>query len=99
MAEELLEKIPPEKRWAITAKTLLRFSVLRGSKSMPTWLGKEEGILSPVWGWEKWVEILTKMMADGSKRFFTWVKERFNIPVEDLIDAFDFSTVVNTLQM
>lgn len=66
---------------------------------MPTWLGKNEGILSPVRGWETWIEILTKIMADGAKRFYPRVKEMFNIPVEDLIDAFAFCTVVATLQM
>jgi hypothetical protein len=36
--------------------------------------------------------------GDGAKRFYPWVKETFNIPVEDLIDACEFSTVVAMLQ-
>jgi hypothetical protein len=98
MAEELLKKIPAEKRWAITARALIRFSVLRGSKSMPTILGKEEGIISPVWGWEKWVEILTKVMAEGAKRFYPRLKEWFNIPVEDTKDVMNLLHIVSTLQ-
>jgi len=48
MAEDLLEKIPVETCWGITAQNLIRLSVLRGSMTMPTVLGKEEGVLSPV---------------------------------------------------
>ena len=97
--EELLEKIPIEKCWEITARTLLRFSVWRGSKSMPTLLGKEEGILSPVWGWEKWIEILTKIMGDGAKRFYPRVKETFNVPVEDAIEISELAVACAILQM
>ena len=66
---------------------------------MPTLLGEEEGILSPVWGWEKWIEILTKIMGDGAKRFYTWVKETFNVPVEDAIEVGDLSDACAILQM
>jgi len=99
MAEELLKKIPPEKRWAITACALLRFSVLRGSKSMPIILGKEEGILSPVWGWEKWMEILDKVMTDAVKRFYPRIKELLRVPVEDAKDVCELGFITATLQM
>ena len=84
---ELLEKIPPEKRWEITAKTLWRLMVLRGVRTMPTVMGKAEGIISPVRGWEQWQEIATKIMIDGAKKMYPWIKELFNIPVEDAIGA------------
>ena len=94
---ELLEKIPAEKRWLITAQVLSRFSVLRGSNFMPTLLGEEEGIFSPVWGWEKWNEILTKVMGDTGKRIFAMVKETFNIPVEDAVGAAKLTIAAGTL--
>jgi hypothetical protein len=96
---ELLEKIPPERRWAITAQSLLRLSVLRGSKCMPTILGKEEGIISPVWGWEKWVEIITKVISEAAKRFYPRIKEWFNLPVEDAKDMSELAIVGAILQM
>jgi len=99
MAEELLKKIPPERRWKITARALLRFSVVRGSKSMPTILGKEEGILAPVWGWEKWIEILTKVMTDAANRFYPRIKELLNMPVEDAKDVSELAHVTAVLQM
>ena len=46
MAEELLVKIPPEKRWAITAKTLIRVIISRMQKTSSPFLGKDDGILS-----------------------------------------------------
>ena len=97
--EDLLEKIPPKRRWEITAHALLRFSVWRGSKWMPTLLGKEEGIFSPVRGWEKWNEILTKVMGDLAKRFYTQIKETFNVPVEDAIEVGELSNECAILQM
>ena len=99
MAEELLKKIPPEKRWEITARTLLRFSVMRGSKSMPTILGKEDGIISPILGWEKWIEILTKVMTEAANRFYPRIKELLNMPVEDAKDVSELASVTAVLQM
>jgi hypothetical protein len=87
MAEELLEKIPPERRWAITAKTLWRFTVLGGDKIIASILGKGEGIIAPVMGAEKWKEINKKIYSDGGQIMMPWVKETFNIPVEDAIGA------------
>ena len=52
MAEELLEKIPAEKRWAITAKILTGFQVLRGEISVAPLLGIGEGVFAPVMGAE-----------------------------------------------
>jgi hypothetical protein len=97
MSEELLEKIPAEKRWLITSQVLTRFSVLRGSNCMPILLGEEEGIFSPVWGWEKWNEILTKIMGDVGKRLFAMVKETFNILVKDAVGAAKLTLVAGTM--
>ncbi|WP_287585573.1 hypothetical protein [Candidatus Borrarchaeum sp.] len=97
MAEELLEKIPPEKRWAITAKTLTAFVVLRGDKIIAPQLGIEEGVIAPVMGAEKWDEINDKVFCEGGKVFYPWVKEMFNIPVKDAIGAYKLLIVVETL--
>ena len=95
---ELLEKIPPEKRWAITAKILTGFIVMRGSNIMAPILGKGEGIISPLWGWEKFDEINTKIFGEGGKKMLQMVKERFNIPVEDAIGAYTLYIVAVTIQ-
>jgi hypothetical protein len=50
-------------------------------------LGIDEGIIAPVWGWEKYLEINTKIFGEDGKRFYPWVKEIFNIPVEDATGA------------
>jgi hypothetical protein len=97
MAEELLEKIPPERRWEITSKILSRFMVLRGEESVAPLLGKGEGIISPIWGAEKWQEIHIKVFGDGGKHLFPMFKEMFNLPVENAIDADNLVTVVATL--
>lgn len=86
MAEELLERIPAEKRWAINAQALTRLVVLRIHTAWPI-LGTGEGIISPIWGLEKYEEINTKIFAEGGKRLFSMVKERFNISVDDAIGA------------
>ena len=87
MVEELLEKIPTEKCWAITAKMLLIIYVLRGMKYILPLLGKGEGILAPVLAREKYEEISEKIWGDGGRRLIPWVKETFNISVEDAIGA------------
>ena len=94
---ELLEKIPTKKCWEITAKILTRLTVLRGSKTIAPLLGKGEGIISPVMGWEKFEEIQAKIMGRGSNRFFPMVKERFSIPVDDAIGAAKLLIVAVTL--
>ena len=48
MAKALLERIPPEKRWALTAKILTGLSTLRDLKTVVPLLGKGEGVISPV---------------------------------------------------
>ena len=82
-----MEKIPPEKRWEITAKILSIFSVIRGEKIIAPLLGEGEGIISPIWGAEKWDEINEKIFVDAAKQFIPRVKEMFNIPVEDAMGA------------
>jgi hypothetical protein len=94
---ELLEKISPEKLWKISTKILLTISVLRGVKTVMPLLGKEEGFISPVRGWEKWEEIIDKIQAEGAKRMYSRIKETFNIPVENAVDAFNLVRVVAVL--
>jgi len=85
--EALLEKIPTEKRWALTAKFLTDFLVMRGEAIIAPDLGRSEGFISPLWSEEKWIEIDVKIFADGAKKMFPMVKETFNIPVKDAIGA------------
>ena len=99
MAEELLERIPPEKRWAITAKILSSLHVMRGEKLIVPELGKGEGIISPIWGAEKWTEIHVKIYRDAAKLMFPMFKEMFNIPVKDAIGAAKLNNSVGSLLM
>ena len=84
---ELLKKTPVEKCWEITAKILTRFLLKRGVKTVMPLLGKEEGYISPVWGLEKFEEIGVKVFAEGGRKMLPMVKETFNIPVEDAVEA------------
>jgi hypothetical protein len=93
----LLEKIPVEKRWAITSNALLRLYTSRGTRWMPLILSKGEGIFAPIMATEKWTEILSKMFIDGATKFFPLFKERFNVPVEDAIEAQKLVWIVATL--
>ena len=86
-SKDLLESISIEKCWAISAHILNGFLILSGSKILPSVLGMSEGIISPVWGWEKWSEINLKVMAELGKRHFLFVKEKFNIKIENAQDA------------
>jgi hypothetical protein len=98
MAKELLEKIPLEKRWAITAKFLGTFAVLRGEKRVATAMGKEEGIISPLLSVEKWNEVNRKAWGEeGGRKQAPWVIETFNIPVEDAIGAARFMSFVTVI--
>jgi len=94
---ELLEEISAEKRWAITAKALLRLYTSRGTRTIPLILSKGEGIFAPIMATEKWTEILSKMYIDGATKMFPWVKERFNVPVEDAIGAQNLVWIVAKL--
>ena len=93
-----MEKIPVEKCWEITTKALTNIIVLRGDKMMPPLLGIGEGIIAPVMGLEKYLEINTKIWSDGGKLIFPMFKEMFNIPVEDAIGAAKLYLVVVRLQ-
>lgn len=84
--ETLLEKISADQCWAITAKILTGLIVLRIIKARALF-GKGEGILAPVMAYEKAMEISAKIMDELSRKFFPWVKEMFNIPVEDAVEA------------
>ena len=106
MAEELLdkitskklaEKVPAEKCWAITAQALTKLIASRVHLTRPQF-GRGEGIVAPVTGWEKYQEIQEKIFSEGGMKFISWVKETFNIPVEDAIGADNLSTVTGALQ-
>jgi hypothetical protein len=94
---ELLKKIPAHKCWEITAKILTRFTMLRGSKTTAPLLGEGEGIISPVMGYEKYNEIQAKIMGREAHKVFPMVKERFSIPVDDVIGAIKLYIVAVTL--
>jgi hypothetical protein len=101
---ELLKKIPPEKCWEITANILWRFIFWRGrginpsiSKIIEFISDKDEGVIAPVLAWDKLEEIYEKIFGDGGKRLFPMVKEMFNIPVENAIDAAKLVAVAGTL--
>ena len=96
--ETLLEKIPAEKCWALTAKTLLNFALLRGSKSVVPLLGKGEGVFAPVMGWEKYKEIVIRVMGEAVKKLAHLVKEMFNLDVENAVDAAKLHIVTCKLQ-
>ncbi len=97
MAEELLEKIPPERRWALTANIIGKLFVMRGEKIIAPVLGKGEGIISHIWGAEKWKEIHEKIWGDGGAQICQLVKETFNIQVEDALGAAKVFIIVETL--
>ena len=94
---ELLEKIPPEKCWAITAQILFIFMVLRGDKLIAPQLGVGKDIFSPLWSKEKWFEINEKVLPEAGMKMMQMAKEMFNIPVEDAIGAAKLVIVVATL--
>ena len=85
--ETLLKTVSAEKCWELTTKILTAFFALRGEKFILPILGKGEGIVSPIWGWEKWLEILTKIWAESGKKFLPHVSEMLNIPINDAIGA------------
>jgi len=97
MAEKLLEKIPPKKRWEITANIIGKLFVMRGEKIIAPVLGKGEGIISHIWGAEKWQEIHEKIWGDGGAQLSQFVKETFNIPVEDAVGAAKVFIICETL--
>lgn len=98
-SKELLEKISAETAWALTAKFLITFAILRGSKTLVPLLGKDEGIFAPIWGLEKFEEINSSVWGDQAiKQFYRWVKETFNIPVGDAIGAVKLVTAAFKLQ-
>ena len=87
MIEELLEKIPPEKRWALTAKILTGLSTMRDLKVVMPLLGKGEGITAPVMGYEKYLEINMKIYTESGKKRFPLIKEKFNLPMKNALEA------------
>ena len=95
-SEKLLEKIPVETFWALTAQTLTRLVVIRIHTTRP-FLGVGEGIIAPVMAVKKYEEINTKIFAEGGKKLFSMAKEAFNIPVENTTEAAKLEIVAVTL--
>ena len=94
---ELLKKIPAETRWAITAQVLTRFIISRSLRTGAPLLGKGEGITLLLTGREKLNEIQEGTWGKGGTLRLPWVKETFNIPVEDAIGAANVVKVAATL--
>ena len=99
MAEELLEKIPVEARWAFTATNLWRLTVLRGDKIIASIMGEGEGVIAPVMGAEKWFEINEKLYGDGGGMMYSMIKKMLNLHVEDAVSAAKLSIVALNLLM
>ena len=90
----LLEKNPAEKRWEMTAKLLTVLNVLLGRKTRVC-LGIGEGIIAPVMGYETYLKINTKLWLEDGRRYLPWVKDTFNISVEDAIGALKLCMVAS----
>ena len=97
-SKQLLENISIKKCWAISAKTLLNFALLRGSKAVVPLLGKGEGVFAPVMGWEKYNEIVIRVFGEANKKLNHLVKEMLNLEVENAVDAAKLHIVVGKLQ-
>ena len=95
--ETLLEKIPAEKCWAITAKYLARHIVVRMMKTNCVFLGKGDEIYLLLSAWDKEVELKAEVWGGGAKQLFPFLKETFNIPVEDAIGAEKLAFIAWTL--
>jgi hypothetical protein len=94
---ELLKKIPAEACWAITAKFLVGLSILRGSKTIVPIMGREEGIIAPILGFEKFEEILAKVFYELGRHIYLYAKQTFNVPVCDAMEAAKLGVVVESL--
>jgi hypothetical protein len=80
---EILEKIPVEVKWAMSS-----------GRAVATGLMAQLGAIV---GGEKLEEILTGMFGGAGKRVHPFVKEKYNIPVEDAAGAAKLSLVVGGL--
>jgi hypothetical protein len=98
MANELLEKIPAEKRWALTSKFLSSIHVIQGEKITAPIIGKGEDIVAPVKGAETWTEINVQIFGGFFKWWWPRLQEMFNIQVENAEDAVKFLYVTTALQ-
>lgn len=96
---EMLEKIPIEICWEITGKILTRFVVSRILKTSTPFLGKDDGIFSLLSGWDKETEIKWKVYAESGRKMYPFVKEMFNIPVENAVEAANLEVLTGILLM
>lgn len=83
--KEIIEKVPVEKRWEMTAKSLTGALV-----------GYSLTLLGIV-GKEKLAEIESKMWSEGGKASILQIKEAFKLPVEDAMDAFNLVVTAGIL--
>lgn len=83
--KEIIEKVPVEKRWEMTAKSLSGACV-----------GYSLALLRVV-GKEKLAEIESEMWGEGGKMSLLQVKEAFKLPVEDAVEALNLVAVAGIL--
>lgn len=94
---KLLENFPNEKCWKITARTLIKLTLLRGGKSVAPLLGVGEGIIAPVMAVEKFREINKKIYSESGRKLYPLAKEMFNLPLDDIIGIFKVHIVAVNL--
>ena len=95
--KKLLEKMPAEKCWALTAKFIQSFFYLLGSRILVPLFSKGEDIYAPVMGYDKFEEITAKVFGEHGRKMLSMVKKTFNIPVKDAKDAYKLYIVAGTL--
>ena len=83
--KKIIGKVPPEKRWEMTAKSLTGALVAYSLTFLP------------IMGKEKLTEIESKMWAEVAKTAFLKTKETFNLPAEDAVDASNLAAVSGIL--
>ncbi len=87
MAEEILEKIPLEKRWAMAAQSF--------SNGCMGYIQVLLGII----GKEKLAEIESEMWGEGMKMSFLSFMKEFKMPAEDAVDAANLTAIFAVLAL
>jgi hypothetical protein len=70
---------------------------LQGEKKTAPEMCKDEGIIAPVLGAEKWIEMNVKIYGEGILFMALLLKDMFNIPVENAIEYANLYIVNMTL--
>jgi len=84
--EEIVEKVPAEERWKIAGKAYT------GS------IAGYDIFVGQAMGKEKWQELHDNLWGEGGKMTMPQIKEAFNLPVENAIDASVLVSVAILLQ-